>query len=367
MLRLVLAVLILVPCLFLLAPVFAVAGSLMVFAALVRFIALKLERPFVSWKELIDFDRELGWKPKPNLATYYLPHQDDVFRVMTDAEGWPGHRTLDESAIVVIGDSFALGYGVDPEHSFANLNQGIAIKSIGAPGYSMVQPVMLMESFADRLAGKVVVWFVCLENDLEDNLSPAMWRYRAPFVRPTRTGSGWEIAKDHVAPAQWQCSEYGRKRLLPFLCLDGPLADRAYAAAGYLIDRAAACCRSVDAQLVLVTIPDPILLTTAGEQRLAAITGKSDCDPSLPDRRFAECCRQSGVAFVAGRDHLCGSDYKSREGLHWNEQGHRRMADVLARLYESFRSTPLAGAGVASRRVADDPLRTVEEVLTGSR
>ncbi len=147
MFRLFLAVLILVPCLLLLAPVFAVAGLLIAFAALVRFIAVKLEPPFVSWRELIDFDRELGWKPKPNLDTYYLPHQDDVFRVMTDAEGWPGHRTLDESAIVVMGDSFAFGYGIDPERSFANLNKGTAIKNIGAPGYSMVQPVMLMEQF----------------------------------------------------------------------------------------------------------------------------------------------------------------------------------------------------------------------------
>jgi hypothetical protein len=364
MLRLVFAALILVPCLILLTPVFAFAALLLAFTALVRFIAPKLEPQFVSWRELIDFDRELGWKP--NLDTYYLPHQDDVFRVMTDAEGWPGHRTLDESAVVVIGDSFAFGYGVDPERSFANLNQGIAIKNIGAPGYSMVQPVLLMETFANRLAGKLVVWFVCLENDLEDNLSPAMWRYRAPFVRPTRNGSGWEIAKDHVAPAQWQCSKNGRKRLLPFLCVDGPLADRAYAAAGYLIGRAAACCRSVDAQLVLVTIPDPILLTTAGEQRLAAITGKSDCDPSLPDRRLAESCRQSGVAFLAGRDWVSDSDYKRRERLHWNEQGHRRMGEVLAGLYESFNSKS-PGVGVVPRHVAGDALPPAREVVAGSR
>jgi hypothetical protein len=366
MLRLVFAALILVPCLILLAPVFAVAAVLLAFAALVRFIAPKLEPPFVSWKELIDFDRELGWKPKPNLDTHCLPHQDDVFRVMTDAEGWPGHRTLDESAIAVIGDSFAFGYGIDPERSFANLNEDLAIKNIGAPGYSMVQPVMLMETLADRLAGKLVVWFVCLENDLEDNFSPAMGRYRCPFVRPTRDGSGWEIAKDHVTPAPWQCSEYGRKRLLPFLCVDGPLADRAYAAADYLIGRAAACCRSVDAQLVLVTIPDPILLTTAGEQRLAAITGKSNCDPSVPDRRLGESCRQKGVRFLAGRDYVSDSDYKRRERLHWNEQGHRRMAKVLASLYESF-SSKSTGAGLVPRQVAGDALPAVREIVAGSR
>src|SRR6476659_3635920 len=158
MLRLLLALLILVPCLILLTPVFAIAALLLAFASLVRFIAPKLEPQFVPWKQLIEFDRELGWKPKPNLDTYYLAQGDDVFRMITDADGWPGHRTVDESSIVVIGDSFAFGYGVDPERSFANLNGGIAIKTIGAPGYSMVQPVLLMEKFAGRLAGKLVIW-----------------------------------------------------------------------------------------------------------------------------------------------------------------------------------------------------------------
>jgi len=366
MLRLLLALLILVPCLILLTPVFAVAALLLAFASLVRFIAPKLEPQFVPWKQLIEFDRELGWKPKPNLDTYYLAQGDDVFRMITDADGWPGHRTVDESSIVVIGDSFAFGYGVDPERSFANLNSDIAIKTIGAPGYSMVQPVLLMEKFAGRLAGKLVIWFVCLENDLEDNLGPAMWRYRSPFVRPLRNGSGWEIAEDHVAPTQWQCSEWGRKRLLPFLCADGPLADRSYAAVSYLIGRAAACCRRVDAQLVLVTIPDPILLSTEGEQRLATITGRSDCNPSLPDRRIAESCRQRGVAFIAGRDFLSDSDYKRRERLHWNERGHRRMAEVLARQYESFTSSRLQDRGV-SRHVVDDALAPVHEVVARSR
>ncbi len=79
----------------------------------------------------------------------------------------------------------------------------------------MVQSVLLMEQFAERLAGKLVVWFVCLENDLEDNLAPAMWRYRSPFVRPSRQRGEWEIARRARRPTRGGARMPGRKRLLP--------------------------------------------------------------------------------------------------------------------------------------------------------
>ena len=82
----------------------------------------------MPWTEIMTFDQQLGWRPRPDLDAHYLADRDDVFRVVTDHEGWPGTRSLDESAVVVIGDSFAFGYGVDAGKSFADLNPGLAIK-----------------------------------------------------------------------------------------------------------------------------------------------------------------------------------------------------------------------------------------------
>jgi hypothetical protein len=93
---------------------------------------------------------------------------------------------------------------------------------------------------------------------------------------------------------------------------------------------------------VVVSIPHPMQLTRRGVAELAALSGRPElCDENLPDRRIAECCRRRGVPMVAGKGHLSRSDYKRREGIHWNERGHRRMATVLGRLYESFRSDTL--------------------------
>jgi hypothetical protein len=332
-----------IACLILLLPAFVVAGALFGFVWFVRTIGRGLEPEFIPWADLMAFDRKLGWRPRPGVDAHYLAEHDDVFRVVTDREGWPGTRSLDESAVVVTGDSFAFGYGVDTGRSFADLNPDLAIKGVGAPGYSMVQSVLLMEQLAERLAGKLVVWFVCLENDLEDNMAPAMRGYRAPFVRQVRRG-GWEIADEHVGPTPWRSAEFGRKRLLPHLCVPGPLADRASAACDYLIGRASASCGRVGAHLVLVTIPDPKQLTSMGRATLAALSGSPKTwDADLPDRGIAESCRRHGVLHVAGKDHLSRRHYKRLEGLHWNEQGHRRMADVIGRLYQSFRSGALDG------------------------
>jgi len=323
----------------LLVPVFILAGMSWLFATCVRAVGRLIEPRFVPWTDMMTFDQSLGWRPRPNLDVHYLAQGDDVFHVVTDREGWAGTRPLDESDVVVIGDSFAFGYGIDAGKSFADLNPKLAIKGIGAPGYSMVQSVLLMEQFAERLTGKLVVWFVCLENDLEDNLSPAMGVYRVPFVRPSRRRGAWEIAQEHVGPAPWRCAVFSGTRLFPYLCVPGPVADRSYAGCDYLISRASAACNRLGAHLVLVTIPDPSQLTVEGLAKLAAISGHPDTfDPDLPDKRIAESCARYGVAIIAGKDHLSASDYKRLERLHWNPRGHRRMSEVIGQVYESYKS-----------------------------
>jgi hypothetical protein len=351
-----------------LLPVFLAAGLVWLFASFVRMLARWMEPRYVPWTELMTFDRELGWRPRPQLDTHYFATWDDVHHVVTDREGWPGTRSLDESEVAVIGDSFAFGYGVDAGRSFADLNPKLTIKGIGAPGYSMVQSVLLMEQLDARLAGKLVVWFVCLENDLEDNLTPAMTTYRAPFVRAMPGRGGWEIAQAHISSSPWRASVFGGQRLLPHLCAPGPIANRVYAGCDYLIERGARACKRIGAQLVLVTIPDPTQLTDEGRLKLANLTGRADVfDENLPDKRLSESCTRHGVTFVAGKDHLSARDYKAIEGLHWNPRGHRRMSEVIGRVYDSRRASGRGGA-VRSEHVAVlDRLPSFDQSAAGSR
>jgi hypothetical protein len=339
--RVLMAALAAIPLTVLLLPVFIIALGLCGFAWCVRSLGRRLEPQFVDWEGLIAFDPALGWKPLPNLDAWYLVERDDVYRTVTDGEGWPGRRPLEQSAIVAIGDSFAFGYGVDTHRSFADVNPRLPVKAVGAPGYSMVHGVRLMEQLGSRLAGKVVVWMIYLENDLQDSLAPELRRYRVPFVRETADG-GWEIVDSHVNPTRWRASLLDTKRLFPHFCVPGPLADRAYAAADYLIERAHDACSRHSARLVVMTVPDPIQLSPDGVARLRVLSGKPDaCDENLPDRRIAESCARHRVPMIIGKDHVTALDYKPTEGIHWNERGHRRTAQVLERVYNAFQSGAL--------------------------
>jgi hypothetical protein len=328
-----------VPCVILLLPAVVVVALVLTFAAAVRAIARRLEPAYVPWTDLIEFDRRLGWKPRPNLDTYYLAENDDVFHVVTDQEGWPGVHTIDTARVVVVGDSFAFGYGVDANRSFAELTPDMPVKAIGAPGYSMVQGARLMEQLGERLRGKLVVWFLFLENDLQDNLTPEMRGYRAPFLRWNGARDTWETVDRHLDRRKWDSSYLDPHRLFSSFCVPGPAADRAYAASDFLIQQACLACKEVNARLVVVTIPHPLQLTSDGRQQMAIQSGTpASCDPDLPDRRIAESCRRQSVPAVTAIHHLSRADYKRREGIHWNQMGHRRMADLLKRLHELFES-----------------------------
>ena len=98
----------------------------------------------------------------------------------------------------MFGDSHAFGHGIDEKHFFANLNRRLRIKSFGVSGYSMVQPLLWMRELAHHLENKLVLWLVFLGNDLADNLEPAQYHYRMPFVRETNDRSKWEIGKKHI-------------------------------------------------------------------------------------------------------------------------------------------------------------------------
>lgn len=330
-------------CMVLLVPAFAVAALMLGFASLVRVIGGLLEPRYVALMDLLVFDQALGWKPRPNLDTHYLAEHDDLFQIVTDNDGWAGRRSLEESDIVVIGDSFAFGYGVDTRKSFAEVDPTLRVKGVGAPGYSQVQGVLLMEQLGERLRGKLVVWFVYVENDLRDNLTPNMRTYRQPFVRPGEVPGEWEIARQHVSAEGWRCSKGpSYNSMLARLCTPCPISDRAYSACEYLIAEGARLCAGIGAHLMVMTIPNPGLLTASGRATLAGLSGSHESfDENLPDRRIAAACQRHGVPMIPGKAYLSQRDYKRREGIHWNERGNHQVAKLLRQVYASYRSDKL--------------------------
>jgi hypothetical protein len=263
----------------------------------------------------------------------------DLFQLKTDESGWRGRYTLEESEIVVFGDSFAAGYGVSDKHLFANLSPMPRMKPIGIGGYNMVQAFLWIERLAPVLREKLVVWFIYYGNDLSDNLVPDLRGYRRPFLREDKSQGDWEIVSHHISPDPWPIVTQGRMQgetdlpRLAQICSDTFLAQRAYAACEYLLRLGHQVCTNAGAHLVILPVPDACQLTPEGRSSLRALGGDaSSFDPDLPDKRLEAACRRLGLRFLAGASFLDSTCYKTND-CHWNEKGHRKISEMLIRLY----------------------------------
>lgn len=337
MIRLILGIVSAGGCLIFVMPVIAMGLPLVVAVGLVCALSKRLEPKAIRWQEIYEFHSGLGWKAKPNLEGYVVEERDDVFQVVTDQDGWPGKTPLAQSHVVVFGDSHAWGYGVDHRNSFSQLNRDLQVKAVGAPGYNLVQELLLMESLALQLKDKLVIWFVYIGNDLFDNLSPEMSGYRCPFVHERAGCEDWEVVTRHLSPSRWRASNSATLRrfyaVLPALHSDTFLAKRAYEACEYIVGRGATVCRDAGAKLVVVSIPSPATLDEKEMDRLREARGFTlPVDRDLPDKKLSAICLRHGVDFVPLKQYLNTTHFKERDD-HWTESGHHRVAAVIRDLY----------------------------------
>lgn len=316
-------------------PAMIVAAPFLAVGAASRAISALLDRSASEWHELIRYEPELGWRPRSDVDTHHRDLGGDVYRVRTDADGWRGtHTSVGEAEVVVVGDSFAYGNAVDDRDFFANVAREPRIKAVGAPGYDMVQELLLLGRYREALEGKLVVWLLYPGNDLADNLRPHMSRYRAPFVR--EVDGGWEIVTRHVSTDEWPFpSRRPNYETYVDICSPGTLASRrSFAACSWLLARGKQTCEEANARLAVVSVPDLSDLVR-GQIRgvLQENPGAAErFEADYADRRIGEICSELDLPFVALSDHLTGRDYRRRD-VHWNRRGNRRVAAVLAELH----------------------------------
>ena len=321
-------------------PVLAAALPMLLVAKAVRWFAALTEPEVAAASSLIQFDPYLGWKPRESLDTHYLVRQDDIFPLVTDSDGWPGRLQLDESQIVVVGDSFAYGYGARRGESFADRISNVKVKALACLGYDMVQEVLLLRSVAPQLRGKLVLWWIYLENDLVDNLRPEFRGYRKPFLAKDRETESWKIVTSHVRNERWRHTISAKgMEVFAHLCTESAIADHYYDACDWLIGQASEVCRAHDASLVIMTIPNVNQLSSSGNRRLLGYGVNHELfEPAYPDRRIGQICERRGVQFMPLMPRLEPKDYKRHERFHWNPSGHRKAADAVLEAWTAWGS-----------------------------
>ncbi len=326
-------------------PMIIVGIPLWIVSSLTRIVTYLIQPKCSPWRDLIEFEPTIGWKPMANLDTHYSAVGNYICHITTDSQGWPGKDSLSESDIVVIGDSYAFGYGVNICDSYIKADQDLRIKAIGSPGYNMVQELIIMRQLSLQLEKKLVVWFICLQNDLHDNLIPDKPNfYRTPFVRNINGGSEWEIVTSHVKSAKWPYSSLKRDYAPMFakLCMQGPLSQHVYSSCHFLIKEGRDICKKAGSPMVVMTVPSKDQLSPLGQKSLAyhVRANENEINLDYPDQMFGDICNNLGVAFYPAKNFLELNDCKTYD-CHWTEQGNRQVAKFLAGIYDEYISGKL--------------------------
>lgn len=119
--------------------------------------------------ECVDFDAELIYKPKPGTCKFNNPE----FRTTLNfsAEGRFTGKKPEGPGIVVIGDSHAMGWGVNDEETFsAELQRLIRrpVYNLGVSSYGTVRELLRLKHSGLLAKADTVILQYC-ENDLSEN------------------------------------------------------------------------------------------------------------------------------------------------------------------------------------------------------
>jgi hypothetical protein len=339
-------------------------------------------------------DRDVGWVCNPNSnERFFLPGSFDV-RMVCNSKGLrdaekdyvksPGIRR-----ILVLGDSFAWGHGVENHEMVSTVLQDLipAAETInfGVKGYSTVQEVLRLEREGLRYDPDFALLFFCW-NDLEDNFdskdlrrpfvqlegndtlrivnTPVQRHYKSPvklWLQANSRTYGFARYRlellDHKRKTRHGRDALRSQRLTPerraekkeaadrkvfsmpeIYAPPSPEMDRAWTAVRLLLTRARDTMAQAGGRLGVVYVAtqqgsDRELFIS--EMKIAGYDPDSEeLDWDRPSRRLAGICAQLDIPYINPtpifRAHPDPSLLFFKHDAHWSPAGHRLVAETIA-------------------------------------
>jgi len=301
-----------------------------------RYAAERQQRPETTFMQ---FDPRYGWSNMPGREVRFQRIDFDT-KVTINADGFRGPtfgpRSPADTArtrIVVLGDSYVFGHGVEDDEILTVRLQSLLpaadVVNLGVTGYSTDQELLLLQDRGFDYDPDVVVLFAC-SNDLLDNGRETAWGlYQKPrfILDPTgaltlesptvRDGVSWGMKLRREIRRHFVLYDLMAHRIEG---LGGSLEVTDGSTVGAsdltqaLIRRCAEVCHDRDVRFLLVVLPgwsDPMIFADLPP---AGVGARLDLAEPFASRHEAQ--PDSTLAF--------------EHDPHWNERGHRWVAELLA-------------------------------------
>jgi hypothetical protein len=344
------------------------------------------------------YDPTLGWAGKPNVDDTF-----DIFdchhRVHQNRYGFRGPAVDFERTgarrLVVLGDSFVWGLGVEDDEIFTSRlaresSPPIEVVNLGVSGYGTDQEFLLWKQLGQRFQPDVVLLVVTPWTDLYDNLYSERYGYPKPLFRWNDTNSDLVLTNLPVPrrPGPWDLDDATEQtvpraplfrlisrsalvsggllalarvpHLLDAMERDGiisprmagqPWEDRffepspdsettdGWALLGHLLTALADSVRQAGSELVVVIAPSNVQVYPELWAEFARAHPRppgNPLDPELPTRFLTDLCYELHLRVIDLQPPLQAAAHNEpylyyRWNLHWTAAGHRVVADVLRR------------------------------------
>jgi lysophospholipase L1-like esterase len=148
----------------------------------------------LDWSEerarFYQYDPELGWRGKANASGTFRTIDFSTW-VQLNSHGLraseiPYEKGVQERRILVLGDSFVWGYGVNADQRFTErLHEGLAKSTVinaGCSGYGTDQELLFYRSEGKRYSADVVIVALHLRSDLKNNISSRQYGSHKPVA-----------------------------------------------------------------------------------------------------------------------------------------------------------------------------------------
>jgi lysophospholipase L1-like esterase len=312
--------------------------------------------------QFYQFDPKLGWANTPG-ASGTFSRSEYAYRISVNTHGMRQHEVSKKNItssfrVVVMGDSFVWGIGINDEARFTEVLEGmlpnVEVLNFGTSGYSPVQYLLMLDDIAEFQPDLVVILF-CLGNDFTDNVLYQRYGYFKPYAALDENGDleikGYPLPnvkdfgfdKNNRLFGSALLGELRNKYLVSNLRQEGldgfsnkllhtrkenlSPEDRRLKSEAIRINEALLG----EIQSTLSGKGIPLIIASAPTKReynKRRKYGHQGYFPSV-ERKIQRSSSKLGIAFIPNVENLSGEDFWIRDG-HWNPTGHVKIATSIA-------------------------------------